>query len=89
MSWLIQLVAGLSTRRLEFDPRSVHVGFVEDKMALGQVFSKYFCFPVSVLFHYCSIPIFIYMLVLRGQTSEAWEPSKGNLLSGNRGALYN
>ena len=33
----------------------VHVGFVVDKMALGQVFYEYFGFPVSVLFHRCSI----------------------------------
>jgi hypothetical protein len=35
--WLRQLVAGLSTRRPGFDPSSVHVGFVVDKVALGQV----------------------------------------------------
>jgi hypothetical protein len=32
------LVAGLSPRRSRFDPGSVHVGFVVDKVALGQVF---------------------------------------------------
>jgi hypothetical protein len=26
-------------------PASGHVGFVVDKVALGQVFSEYFCFP--------------------------------------------
>jgi hypothetical protein len=31
------------------------VGFVVDKMALGQVFPKYFGFPLSVSFHRCSI----------------------------------
>jgi hypothetical protein len=36
--WLGQLVAGLSPRRPGFDPRPVHVGFVVDKVALGQVF---------------------------------------------------
>jgi hypothetical protein len=36
-------------------PRSVHVGFVVDKMALGQVFSESFGFPPSVSFHRCSI----------------------------------
>jgi hypothetical protein len=34
-SWLKQLVAGLSPWRLWFAPRSVHVGFVVDKVALG------------------------------------------------------
>jgi hypothetical protein len=31
------------------------VGFVVDKVALGQVFPEYFGFPLSVLFHRCSI----------------------------------
>jgi hypothetical protein len=34
MPWLRQLVAGLSPQR----PGSVHVGFVLDEVALGQVF---------------------------------------------------
>jgi hypothetical protein len=38
LPWLRQLVAGLLPRRPEFDPGSVHVGFVVDKVALGQVF---------------------------------------------------
>jgi hypothetical protein len=33
------LVAGLSPRRSGFAPGSIHVGFVVDKVALGQVFS--------------------------------------------------
>jgi hypothetical protein len=28
-----------------------HVGFVVDKLALGQVFSEFFGFPLSVSFH--------------------------------------
>jgi hypothetical protein len=32
-----------------------HVGFVVDKVALGQVFSEYFGFPLSISFHRCSI----------------------------------
>jgi hypothetical protein len=36
--WLRRLVAGLSPRRPRFDPGPVHVGFVVDKVALGQVF---------------------------------------------------
>jgi hypothetical protein len=38
--WLRRLVAGLSPRRLGFDPGLVHVGFVVDKVALGQVFPR-------------------------------------------------
>jgi hypothetical protein len=36
--WLRPLVAGLPQRRTGFDPGSVHVGFVVDKVAMGQVF---------------------------------------------------
>jgi hypothetical protein len=35
--WLRRLVAGLSLLRPGFDPGSVHVGFVGDKVALIQV----------------------------------------------------
>jgi hypothetical protein len=31
------------------------VGFVVDKVALGQVFPEYFGFPLSLSFHRCSI----------------------------------
>jgi hypothetical protein len=34
VSWLRRLVAGLPPRRPEFDPGSVHLGFVVDKVAL-------------------------------------------------------
>jgi hypothetical protein len=36
--WLRELVAGLSSQRPGFNPGSVYVGFVVEKMALGQVF---------------------------------------------------
>jgi hypothetical protein len=38
-------------RLLGFEPRSGHVGFVVDKVALGQVFSDYFGFPCQFSFH--------------------------------------
>jgi hypothetical protein len=34
-----------------FDPRSGHVRFVVDKVAVGQVFYKYFGFPCQFSFH--------------------------------------
>jgi hypothetical protein len=37
--------AGFSLLRPGFEPGSDHVGFVVDKVALGQVSSKYFGFP--------------------------------------------
>jgi hypothetical protein len=40
--WLRRLVAG---HRPEFDPWSVHVKFVVDKVARDRFFSEYFCFP--------------------------------------------
>ena len=40
-----RLVAGRLTRRHGFDPRSVHVRFDVDKVAVGQAFSQYFSFP--------------------------------------------
>jgi hypothetical protein len=42
--WLKQSVTSQSPQRPEFSPRPVHVGFVVDKVALGEV-SKYFSFP--------------------------------------------
>jgi hypothetical protein len=53
--WLRWLATGLPPRRPWFDPRSVHVGFVVDKVALGQVFPEYFSFRLSISFHRCSI----------------------------------
>ena len=35
-----QLVMGVSPRRTWLDPRSVHVGFVVDKVALAQVYLR-------------------------------------------------
>jgi hypothetical protein len=48
--WLRRLVAGLSPRRPGFDVGSVHVGFVVDKVALGQMFLRALrFFPVSFI----------------------------------------
>ena len=46
--WLRRLVAGFSPRRPGFDPVSVHVGFVVDKVALGRVFLRVFL-PVNFI----------------------------------------
>jgi len=49
-----RFVAGLSRLRFGFDPRSVHVRFVVDKVALGQVFLRVLRYsPVSII-----LPIF-------------------------------
>jgi hypothetical protein len=48
--WLRRLVAGLPPRRPGFDPGPDHVGFVVDKVALGQVFLRVLRFsPVSFI----------------------------------------
>jgi hypothetical protein len=43
----MRLVTGPLPRRSEFAPRSVHVGFVVDKVALGQAFLRVFRFPLN------------------------------------------
>jgi hypothetical protein len=48
---LWRLVADFPPRRPGFQPRSGHVGFVVNKVALGQVFSKYLGFPCQFSFH--------------------------------------
>jgi hypothetical protein len=48
--WLMRLVSGLPPQKLGFDPGSVHVGFVVDKVALEQVFPRVLRFsPVSFI----------------------------------------
>jgi hypothetical protein len=57
--WLRRLVAGLLQRKPGFDPGSVIVGFVVDKVALGQVYPGVLrFFPVSFIppvLHYTEI----------------------------------
>jgi hypothetical protein len=48
---LKRLVAGFSPRLPGFKPGSSHVGFVVEKVALGQVFFGYFGFPCQSTFH--------------------------------------
>jgi hypothetical protein len=48
---IARLVAGFQPRRPGFEPTSGHVGFVVDKVALGQVFSEYFGFPFQFSFN--------------------------------------
>jgi hypothetical protein len=59
VSWLRRLVAGLSHCRPGFSLRSVHVGFVVDKVALGQVFLRDLRFS-SVIIIQSWLYIFIY-----------------------------
>ena len=74
--WLRQLVAGLPPRRPVFDPGSANVGFVVDKVALGQVFPRVLRFsPVNFIppvLHYLEkwkkkLIIFLFILGLRNK----------------------
>ena len=55
--WLRRLVAGLSQRRTAFDFRPMHVRFVVDKVAFGEVFLRVLRPSLSVSLHQCSIII--------------------------------
>jgi hypothetical protein len=46
----------LTTKARGSVPGHVHVRFVVDKVALGQVFLRVVGFPLSISFHWCSIP---------------------------------
>jgi hypothetical protein len=48
---LKRIAAGFPPRRSEFEPGSGLVGFVVDKVTLGQVFFEYFGFPCQFAFH--------------------------------------
>jgi hypothetical protein len=50
--WLRSLVGGLSPRRPGLAPGSIHVGFIVDKVPLGQDFLRVLRFsPVNISFH--------------------------------------
>jgi hypothetical protein len=51
MSRIRWLVTGLSPRRPRYTPRSVHAGFVVDKVAEGQTFLQVLQFSLSISFH--------------------------------------
>jgi hypothetical protein len=44
-------VSGFSTWQPGLEPRSDHMGFVVNKVAIRQVFSEYFGFPCQFAFH--------------------------------------
>jgi hypothetical protein len=52
VSWICQLSYFKILQSIEASPVGTsHVGFVVDKVALGQVFSEYFGFPCQSSFH--------------------------------------
>jgi hypothetical protein len=59
LPWLRRLVTGFSPRRPVFAPRSVHVGFVVDKVALQYIFIRVLWFSaVNIILPYFSIIIY-------------------------------
>ena len=50
LPWLRGSVIGLSQRMFGFYPRSFRVGFMVDRMAVGQVFLRLLQFSLSVPF---------------------------------------
>ena len=71
MPWLKQSAAGLSSRRPRFDPGSVYVGFVVDKVALGQVFPLVLRFSpvnfISPVLHYTKKKLIIFITGLHNK----------------------
>jgi hypothetical protein len=50
VAWLRRVVTALSLQRPKLAPGSIHVGFVVDKVALGQVFLQVLRFsPVTII----------------------------------------
>jgi hypothetical protein len=100
--WLRQLVTGLSPRRHGFDPGSVHMGFVVDKVTLGQVFPRVLRFsPVNFIppvLHYTEKRIKLFIITVlhnkpagcRASVASAAEPvttKKNYAASNNRTAV--
>jgi hypothetical protein len=58
------LSAGLSPQTPMFNPRPICLAFLVDKVALGQDFSEYFGFPLSVSFYQHSITTYFRCCVM-------------------------
>jgi len=83
-----RVAAGVSPRRLGFDPWSVPCHLWQTEWQCDRILSEYVGFPLSASFHPSSILIFIYTLLLpEGKLGEAWEPSQNQPYFGNPGAV--
>jgi hypothetical protein len=71
MSWHRWLVAGLPSRRLGFDPGSVHVGFVVDEVTLRQVFPRVLLFSpanfIPSVLHYKTKKLIVFITGLHNK----------------------
>jgi hypothetical protein len=59
----LRSVPGLSPWMHGFNPKSVHVGFVVEKVAVGHVFIGVLLFPLSASFHHRSMLIYSSSLI--------------------------
>jgi hypothetical protein len=91
LTWLRWLVASLLPGRTGFSPKSVHVGFVVYKVALGQVSLRVIRFPLSASFHHASPYSYIIWRVnnrpLDGRSSETSHPIDTNNNNGNTNSV--
>jgi len=72
VAWLKQLVVGFSPLRPEVKARAVDVGFMGDKMAVGQIFRQ-----VLRFFAVCIVPP---MFCTHSCIYEGWNFNSGNYL---------
>ena len=78
--WLRRSVPGLSAQtQIRFHASLCEIYF--ENWHWGRFFSQYFGFPLSVLFHQCSIIVRIYKLFLaKEETEVAQQYSKGSVI---------
>jgi hypothetical protein len=81
IKWLRWSVTGLSQQRPSFMPGSVRVGFVVDKVALGQVFLQVLQFsPINIIPQWL-----IYSYITYGMNNNAcWSLQFGDVVSPHR-----
>jgi hypothetical protein len=86
--WFRRLGANVSARRPGFDPTSVRVGFVMDKVALGQDFFCVLRFsPVSIIPPVLHTHTYVHVVLIRRTNGRSVGPFKKQCSFGNRGAL--
>jgi hypothetical protein len=64
VTWFRQSVAGLLAGRPVVYPWPVHVGFVVNKLTLGEDSVRLLWFSLSLTFYYCSMLTFVCVLLL-------------------------
>ena len=75
--WLRRLVVDLLPRRSGFDPRSPHVRYVVDQVALGQVlFRALLFFPIAIIPPLLRTHPDVHVTLTRTKTGETWNYPK-------------